>query len=128
MDRHREIADYALSRSSSAVQDKPSAEPPSDSDFKSFVLYIDAARSQPSMKALEALNANPAMKRETLIQVVESLPFRPAWLESTPCLAVKSEKRAFMDAGCIKYISEYKHKGPDTYTAKKRLGHAKKDW
>ena len=125
-------AAYALERSGSAVQSKPTTvEPPTDYDFKSFVLYVheSSKRGPLCLNALSELSNNAAMKKDTLIQDLESLPLVPSWLDSVPCLVVKSERRAFKDDACIKFIHEYRHKGAVGYrTSKLSTGHKKAVW
>ena len=57
MDRRNNFAEKALARSASAVQSKPpaSAEPSTDADFKSFVLYVSSAEKRNS-QCIKALN------------------------------------------------------------------------
>ena len=65
----------------------------------------------------------------TLIQDFESLQQRPGWLDTVPCLVVKSERRAFKDDACIKFIEEYKHVGAVDYRSlKKSTGYKKVVW
>ena len=133
MSHNRDVAaKYALDRSGTAVQSKPSTvDPPTDYDFKSFVLYVNEAskRTPLCIQALSALSANTLMKKETLIQDFESLQQRPGWLDTVPCLVVKSERRAFKDDACIKFIEEYKHVGAVDYRSlKKSTGYKKVVW
>lgn len=131
MSRSNEAADYAHERSLTAVQSKPSNEPPTDADFKSFILYVNShsQRSSVCTKALEALSSNPEMKKCTLIQDVDALSSRPVWLETVPCLVLKSERRALKDEACIQFIHEYVCKGAVPYSSgkqKKTVGHSNK--
>jgi hypothetical protein len=106
-------------------------EPPSDYDFKQFVLYVNDKdkRTPQCLSALAALSQNPEMKKETLVQDFGSLVTVPPWLNSVPCLVVKSERRAFKDDACIKYIKDYKHKGAVGYSSfRKGTGHKKAGW
>ncbi len=132
MDRHRAVANYAQQRSQSALQvTKPAenSEPATDADFKSYVLYVDAVqnRSTLCMKCLDALSSNPAMKKDTLIQVVESLAQKPEWLQKTPCLVIKNERRALKEEDCVAYILENKTKERETYSRMKK-SHKKAVW
>ena len=125
MDRHKAIASYAQERSQSALQmTKPSenSEPATDADFKSYVLYVDSAQNRSALciKCLDALSSNPAMKKDTLIQVVESLAQKPAWLLKTPCLVIKNERRALKEDDCVSYILENKTKDRETYSRHKK--------
>ena len=89
-------------------------EPPSDSDFKSFVMYIPAIerRDNLSNQALTALVGNPGMKVDTMIQIVDQLRTRPAWLDTLPCLVVKSEKRVYKGSACVDFILTQKNRMP----------------
>lgn len=131
MNRNREIAEKALDRTNSAVQSKPhQSDPATDADFKSFVLYVNASekRSSNCIQALEALAGNPSMKLDTLIQDVDALPSRPSWLDSVPCIVVKSERRAIKDEACIKFIVERKHKGMGVSYSKQKGHRSKVAW
>ena len=132
MDRTHEASEYANSRSHAAIQNKPmgAPEPATDADFKSYVLYVTPAakRSQNCRKALEALALNPSMKIDTLIQDVEALASKPTWLDSAPCLVVKSERRAFKDEAAVKWILENVQKTPSAYGRSKGTGHKNNAW
>lgn len=132
MDRRNNFAEKALARSASAVQSKPSAaaEPSTDADFKSFVLYVSSAdkRSAQCIKALEALSHNSSMKLDTLIQDVDALPSRPSWLDTVPLIVVKSEKKALKDEACIKFILDSRHKGVGVSYSKKKGVRGKVAW
>ena len=104
--------DYGMSRAQGALQQKPPAmaPPPTDSDFKEFVLYVTPGDSG-CARALEALSTNREMKLDTLIQDVTALPARPVWLDVVPLLAVKTERKAYKAAACIDFIAGYKRRG-----------------
>lgn len=132
MDRHRAVANYVQERSQSALQmTKPAenTEPATDADFKSYVLYVDGPsnRSALCIKCLDALSSNPAMKKDTLIQVVESLAQKPTWLQKTPCLVIKDERRALKEDACVAYILENKTKERETYSRQKK-SYKKAQW
>ena len=119
------VAEFAQDRIREGLQTKPSGreEPPTDGDFKSFVLYVysGAKRTPECFKALEALSRNPTMKLNTLIQDVDSLLSKPTWLSIVPCLVIKDEKRALAGDGAIEYISTLKSKGGTVnYSSQKR--------
>jgi hypothetical protein len=132
MDRKNNFAEKALARTNSAVQSKPpsAAEPSTDADFKSFILYVSSAdkRSAQCIKALEALSLNSSMKLDTLIQDVDALASRPTWLDSVPCIVIKSEKKALKDDACVRFIIENKHKGLGISYSKQRGHRSKVIW
>jgi hypothetical protein len=126
----QQVSEYALARQGSALQTKQSGptEIPTDGDFKSYVLYIHSGekRTPYCLQALEALTANPKMKLDTLIQDVDALPTRPVWLETVPCIVIKSEKRALKESAAIDYIKSCTVKGGVNYAKRgQRAGHPK---
>lgn len=134
--RAREVADFAHARSladgTRPKQAAPGAAeaPPTDADFKSFVLYVHgaASRSPECIRALEALTTNPNMKLDTLIQDVDALPMRPQWLSSVPCLVVKAERRALTADACVAFIASHKARGvPPSFARRSGKGHKRKD-
>lgn len=140
-------SEYALSRVQTAVQVRPSEKVPSltDADFKSFILYVEndenGRRLPSSFQAIEALSKVTSVKKDTLIQETNLLSNRPFWLDETPCLVIKNERRAIkgQEAVC-QYLTQLKdsglnqnswqqgRKGPN-YSDKKSRGHSlKKTW
>jgi len=110
------------------MSSKEVKEPPSDADFVSYVLYVSPAinRSPACLRALESLTANPGMKSDTLIQNADSLPSRPSWLSSLPCLVIKAEKKALCNEACVQYIQSNIKKVHANRTSRKNTGH--KPW
>jgi hypothetical protein len=103
-----------------AHQRKPpaNAPPPSDADFKSFVLYTrrgDAACA----RAQEALARNPGMRLDTLTQDVEALSQRPPWLDTVPMLVARTEKKAYKADAVAAFIAAYKPRGPPPQSTKR---------
>lgn len=126
----RQVSDYALDRQKSAIQVKQTGhvEPPTDGDFKSFVLYVHSPskRTPLCFKALEVLTDNSAMKKDTLILDFDGLQSRPTWLEDAPCLVIKADRKALKGDAAIQYIQSHVQKGAVKYSKRSSLGHLSK--
>jgi hypothetical protein len=110
----RDISSFAQSRSQ-LLQEKPQqSEPPTDSDFKSYVLYVASAdkRDAVSVKALDALSANSGLKLDTMIQITDNLLEKPNWMSVLPVIVSKSEKRAYSGPACVEFIAQAKSSIP----------------
>ena len=106
----RNVASFTQARSQN-LQEKPVAhDPPTDSDFKSYVFYVPAAdkRDILCVKALDALSANPGLKLDTLIVITDNLRERPTWMTVLPVMVNKSEKRAYSGQACVDFIAQAK--------------------
>jgi hypothetical protein len=104
------------------------SEPPTDSDFKAYVLYVPSSekRDPLSVKALDTLTANPGLKLETMIQITDNLREKPAWMSVLPVIVSKTEKRAYSGAACVEFIAQAQSSVP--HRSKRRGCDARAAW
>jgi hypothetical protein len=106
----REISlqqNVGVSKESSSLNN---TEPPNDSEFKKYILYVDAnplQRNNETKELLDVLSKNKKFKLETYIQGIEKDSSQiPQWLKKLPTLVLKEERKAYIGEDAIKYIKD----------------------
>lgn len=108
------VSEY-LSNREQSLQNPPknnsnNQEPPNDSEFKKYILYIDENslnRNNETKELLEVLSKHKKFKLQTFIQGIEKNSSQiPKWLNTLPTLVLKDERKAYVGEDAIKYIQD----------------------
>lgn len=105
------LSSYVEKRNMDAVQKEPSQmEVPKDSDFKSYVLYVNNPENRDPLSnmCLELLTKKPNIKKITLFVNVQDLSNKPAFLETVPSLLVMDSKKAYKGEKCVEFLESLK--------------------